>query len=377
MSGQAGSPTPSNLFDSLRQTLPSILHLPGVHLRDYHSIEDAADQRFAGSPEPEPDAQPIFSDTAEGLNVIPTVFTCVEDWPRCTDLACWHCGQMFDNRPVFVPTYAQEGVDAELSMRVEIGVRGNMCSFPCAAAWIDLYLRGSSGWHPAKEMLCLVYFMFTGHHTTRICSAPPPEKQRRFGGPLSAEEYRKAVDALDPLRLEQAATAHNHAQAAPCVAAERVEEVLAMLAGRAGRRRRSEQCRPPARGGDAGARESLSVWDLTVRMMRSELATSQAAQAEPPQSQAAQAEPPQATQAEPAQATQSQPAQPQAAQSQSQPAPPKASTARVTFAPVPQDEAALAEEALAEAALAEALGIAGQVGDATDTSLEDLLEMLS
>jgi hypothetical protein len=124
------------------------------------------------------------------------VFTGLDDWPQGTNLRCWQCDYTFDGRPKFVPTYVRE-ID---SGGLEFGVQGNMCTFNCAELWIRINYAGKDDlrWR-AQDLLCLVYFLFTGRRVVRILPAPLKTEQRRYGGDLDEEGFWKKLRSLDPV----------------------------------------------------------------------------------------------------------------------------------------------------------------------------------
>lgn len=178
---------------------PSILRLYGITLNDYVPVEDVADERLltsaiAGAPGLDPEEP-----TPEALcplDKIPRVFTGLDDWPQGTNLRCWQCDYTFDGRPKFVPTYVRETDSGGL----EFGVQGNMCTFNCAELWIRINYAGKDDlrWR-AQDLLCLVYFLFTGRRVVRILPAPLKTEQQRYGGDLDEEAFWKKLRGLDPV----------------------------------------------------------------------------------------------------------------------------------------------------------------------------------
>jgi hypothetical protein len=228
---------------------PNILRIRGVRLADYVPVEDLADARllepgtdggFLGPDDPAPEALYPY-------DKIPRVFTGLADWPLSTNLACWVCDRTFDDRPKFVPTYAREGEDGG----IEMGVRGNMCTFNCAEQWIEDYLAGEACWR-AQENLCLAYFLFTGRRAAHIKAAPRKTERARYGGDWDEDTYSQRLRALDPV-----AGLRDHTPGS--VVPERDRPRRALAAIRAG----ADRGRAPAPAASRGlAADARSVWGV-------------------------------------------------------------------------------------------------------------------
>ena len=176
---------------------PNILHLTGISFSDYLPVEDfydtnlidgAVDDARAGGEAPDEDSLPP--------DRIPHRFTSLEEWPLRTNLRCWECDCTFDDRPKFAPTYVRE---AEMG-GLEVGVRGNFCTFNCAELWIEVHFAGKPDllWR-AQSALCLVYFLFTGYRVSRILPAPDKTERREYGGEWTIDTFWARLRALDPI----------------------------------------------------------------------------------------------------------------------------------------------------------------------------------
>jgi hypothetical protein len=200
---------------------PSILRLTGITLADYVPVEDMADRRLLDPSTDEAGAETeITPEEIQPLDKIPRVFTGLEDWPHRTNLRCWWCGFTFDDRPKFEVTYVREAESG-----IEFGVRGNMCTFNCAEAWIELNYGGHANnekrWR-AQDNLCLAYFMFTGRRVSRIKPAPSKTELRQYGGDWDEDLYWRKLRELDPV-----AGLRDHTPGS--VVSERVRTTLAYL----------------------------------------------------------------------------------------------------------------------------------------------------
>jgi hypothetical protein len=163
----------------------------GITVNEWRSVEDEADDRLTDNCGQVGAAPP---DAFMPMDKIPSVFTGLDSWPAHSNLRCWSCTFTFDGRPSFVPTYLRENASGGL----EVGVLGNTCTFNCAELMIE-----TSGLPPEErqrmqENLCVVYFLFTGHHVTRIKPAPPKTKLHQYGGEWDEETFWKKLRELDP-----------------------------------------------------------------------------------------------------------------------------------------------------------------------------------
>jgi len=181
------------------KTFPFILHLTGVFLSDIKSIEEKSDEKILDSP---------VVDEVIRFDKIPEVYTGIRQWKRSTNLRCWNCDFRFENIPVFVPSALKlfENGDYEFS------VVGNFCSFSCAATWILTFIHDSFQRSETMERLCLLYYSFTGKHTSYIMPAPQRTDRVQYGGEISTERFRERIVELNTINEDDktATVAHPH-----------------------------------------------------------------------------------------------------------------------------------------------------------------------
>ena len=120
-----------------------------------------------------------------------------------TDISCWWCCHQFDTFPVCAP------FKYDIKSKV-FKVKGCFCSFNCAKAYIDTdrMIRD-------KSLLNLLKKILTEDISYNIKKALPREILKKFGGPMSIQEYRESFNMLDkysvntypmiysPLQLEE------------------------------------------------------------------------------------------------------------------------------------------------------------------------------
>jgi hypothetical protein len=174
-------------MEEIYYNLPNILILTGITLEDYISLEDEADDRLLA--DNDVNHQSIYP-----YNKIPQTFTSLDKWPTNTNLQCWICTFKFDNMPIFVPIYIRETNDS-----IEIGVKGNMCSFNCAELWIETHVMTREERHKLQTNLCHLYYIFTGKRTNYIKPSPCKTNLLQYGGTWNEERFLNHMKEINPL----------------------------------------------------------------------------------------------------------------------------------------------------------------------------------
>lgn len=173
--------------------VPNILHLKTT-LEDCKSIEDLFDDllmdKFDCDDEPR---ELIYS-----YDKIPKVFTTLKAWPKSTNLKCWSCDFVFDAVPVFVPLGIKES-----GTGMEISVLGNMCSFPCAALYINTHYNKQKAW-TLMDNLCFLFKLYKGKYVDQISTSPPKTILQAYGGSVEPGDYRATIEKLEKEILDQA-----------------------------------------------------------------------------------------------------------------------------------------------------------------------------
>lgn len=105
--------------------------------------------------------------------------------PSKTDLCCWWCTCEFSNLPTYLPEKYSEN---------NFYVSGCFCSFNCAGAY-NLSLGDNQVWN-RYSLLKLMYYMINKNKINSIGDieiniAGPKELLKKYGGPMTIEEYRK------------------------------------------------------------------------------------------------------------------------------------------------------------------------------------------
>jgi hypothetical protein len=175
-------------MDDIYYKIPNILNLSGITLEDYIPLEDVADDRLLAEDD-EVNVSHIYP-----YNSIPQIFTSINKWPESTNLCCWSCGFKFDTIPIFIPTYIRETNDS-----VEIGVKGNMCSFNCAELWIESTNISREERHKLQTNLCFLYYIITGKRISYIKPSPCKTNLLQYGGTWNEETFLKHMRNINPL----------------------------------------------------------------------------------------------------------------------------------------------------------------------------------
>ena len=142
--------------------------------------------------------EPPVADVVKVNHSKPRLFTGMTDWV-CNDTLCHNCTLEFINKPVFIPMFIrgmkkdiQHGDANEISEdMIKMGVSGNFCSFACAYKYvID---RNIDVWN-SIERLKILYFYFHNRRVINIESAPNKEEMIQYGGQMTIENYRHALN---------------------------------------------------------------------------------------------------------------------------------------------------------------------------------------
>ena len=104
--------------------------------------------------------------------------------PEKTNVACWWCTHNFEGQPIFLPDSYTDN---------HYHVFGCFCSFECAAAY-NIDTDDYKVW----DRYSLLKKLHNTVYKNKILSiAPPRESLKKFGGPLSIEEFRKTSSKAD------------------------------------------------------------------------------------------------------------------------------------------------------------------------------------
>jgi hypothetical protein len=170
---------------------PNILHLTGITMEHYQSMEDIFDRQILDSVEKKPDI------IAKTYDTIPTVFTTIKHWPKKTNLKCWMCDFVFEGTPKFVPTYIKDSPARSKESSIEVGVLGNMCSFACASLYINTYFHRKEQAWKLLDNLSMLYRLFKGRSVHYIPLAPHKTTMVQYGGNMSETEFRKQIQDIE------------------------------------------------------------------------------------------------------------------------------------------------------------------------------------
>jgi hypothetical protein len=98
--------------------------------------------------------------------------------PASSTAACFWCCETFEGRPCVIPSYISDST---------WHVYGNYCTPQCSLAYL---LSESIDTHTRWERIALLNRLYADSFEGRIYPAPSRESLQRFGGPVTAEEYR-------------------------------------------------------------------------------------------------------------------------------------------------------------------------------------------
>jgi hypothetical protein len=101
--------------------------------------------------------------------------------PDQVDIACFWCTECFTNQPFVIPEREEKGF---------YKVYGNFCCTECALSFL---LQQSIDPHVRWERMALLHRMYADLYPDRIFPAPPRDTLKKFGGPMSIEQYRNTI----------------------------------------------------------------------------------------------------------------------------------------------------------------------------------------
>jgi len=167
--------------------MDNVLFLQGVFVDDLESNEKGT-------------AAPVPHEVKSEIKYekLPMIFKGLNSWSKSTNLHCWNCYRRFDTRPIFVPSDLQR--DGSMS------VEGVMCTFACAAAYINAHYDNGELWD-RHYLLLQLYKIFTGVLVPDLAVAPDIYEMVQFGGHITQEEYYRELEGLQATYTQ--ALAHN------------------------------------------------------------------------------------------------------------------------------------------------------------------------
>ncbi len=169
---------------------PHILKLSGVSLKNCKTLDEFFEDKLLND-ERIIDESP--NDEISMLDMIPSNFTSLDEYPKYTNLKCWSCSLNFNTIPIFVPTFIQTTSD-----NINIGIRGNMCSFNCASLWIDtMSINLEEKWN-LHQNLCLLFFIMTGKFISYIKPAFCKTKLKAYGGEWDEKTFVQEMKKINP-----------------------------------------------------------------------------------------------------------------------------------------------------------------------------------
>jgi hypothetical protein len=101
--------------------------------------------------------------------------------PDTVDIACFWCTEQFKNQPCIIPEREEGGT---------YKIYGNFCCPECAVSFL---LSETLDPHVRWERMALLYRFYSEWYTDRIFPAPPRESLKKFGGPMSIEQFRNTI----------------------------------------------------------------------------------------------------------------------------------------------------------------------------------------
>lgn len=157
----------------------------GVFPESCHSIEDEFENRFTYEDEIVP--KTIY-------DKIPEIFTCVEEWPKTTNISCWSCTLTFNTIPWFIPLSIEP--NPAFPHKHIIPPKGCFCSPNCAFVHICKTYHDVSTRNDAIAMLKLLYNIITKKTCIDILPSPVHTVLEKYGGNVSEDNFKKRIGQI-------------------------------------------------------------------------------------------------------------------------------------------------------------------------------------
>ena len=101
--------------------------------------------------------------------------------PETVDTACFWCTECFTGQPIVIPEREEKGT---------YKIYGNFCCPECAVSFL---LNETVDPHVRWERMALLHRLYSVWYEGRIYPAPPRESLKKFGGPMSIEQFRNTL----------------------------------------------------------------------------------------------------------------------------------------------------------------------------------------
>lgn len=105
----------------------------------------------------------------------------VKALPDSVEIACFWCTEQFAHQPVVIPEREEKNM---------YRVYGNFCCPECALAFL---LQENIDPHVRWERMALLHRLYEELYTNRIFPAPSRQSLKKFGGPMSIEQFRNTI----------------------------------------------------------------------------------------------------------------------------------------------------------------------------------------
>jgi hypothetical protein len=184
--------------------MSNILFLEGVYPKDVE-IKPEAIAMFEEDEKLEYGITPIRK-----LEDIPEFYTGLKNWPQSTNLKCWHCDCIFEDRPISLPTSMDKlRTNSDGTVVYRMLMKGVFDNFNCASAWNNRY----SPKHLIQQYHSLLVRLYEDFNPGKTVDYIPPAEDRhvmkQWSGPKGIESdvfYHRCQKSMIPYTRERNAT---------------------------------------------------------------------------------------------------------------------------------------------------------------------------
>lgn len=169
----------------------NIIFFKNIDISEY-DIETIFTNRILNGMSMDNNVADLYSEKA--FDKIPNTFSCLDEWPKKTNLLCWTCHRRFDGIPTFMPS--------EMNIVNENTIfktKGNFCNFSCVMSFIDKnYIHDKEKHWKYTNMTHILYAIFNnGKSTTYIPRSMSPYETKPYGGHITTDEYTKQKNNIN------------------------------------------------------------------------------------------------------------------------------------------------------------------------------------
>ncbi len=147
------------------------------------------------------DTEPYENQEAKN-EIIPQTYTGLANWPKSTNLRCWHCDCIYEERPITLPkSLDRVGTLNDGTAIFSMSIEGFFHSWACAAAYNENYSPSGTKEDRVNLLTRLFEDFNPGKTVTMIPSAEPKTVMKQWSGTFGMnpeDYYNECTKKLNP-----------------------------------------------------------------------------------------------------------------------------------------------------------------------------------